>query len=196
MKKPPIRTRLLGHPLAVLLALVIGGLGLYGWWFDHDQWLPGVFGFLLIGAALKASEEVRQYKALERAWDVAGGGGTVRRRALLSDPSTRIGGLIALVIILFVYLVENRHEPGYDLALGWLVIGSAAAVIGGGLWALVRRLRRPRRRAGGDWEYAQILVQRPLMPVPDLRSAYENLPPHCQRLLGIGAGQSVPQRGH
>ena len=185
MNKPGFRTRILGNPLVVLLSLAVGGLGLYGWWRDYDQWLPGVFGFLLIGAALKAHDEVAKYEALQRAWDSAGGGGAARRRSPWSNPGMRLGALIALVVFLAIYLAENRHEPGYDLALGWLAIGSAGAAIGGIGWTLARRARRPRQRAADDWDYAEIMVARPLLPTPGRIEIYETLPDHCRRLMRL-----------
>ncbi len=177
MNKPPIGTRILGHPLVGLPILGLGAFVLYQCTQDTSNWPLGLGAMAAISATMRASEKAEAYRTWKMAWDA------------MSDapaPSGRVGrvlrGLVGLVLFgaLILLLIGHSDQPAYSIALGWVML------VGGlGLFAtLIARLwRRTRKRKSAKAPVVTVAITRPLYAVPDMRQCYRKLPEHCHALL-------------
>ena len=85
-----------------------------------------------------------------------------------------------MLVLLGLYLAAHAGNPADALALVWLII--TGIIVGAvALWR-----RRARRAPKATAEAAVgVCISQPLMPVPTLRDAYQALPDHAKRVLGI-----------
>ncbi|WP_067734191.1 hypothetical protein [Novosphingobium naphthalenivorans] len=181
MRKPGILTYLVGNApvfLAVSFLCLWAGyhaLTVSGGWTVAALTLP-------LGAWVAGKHDTLiRYRAWKREWGELGDEAPRQAAALPKPPMwlRRIVGSI-LVVLMVAYLVAHRHEPGAAAALGFGVVGSAVFC----LVAFLRRLGRgSAKRRVARARMVAICVRRPVMPVPDLATAYRSLPEHCQRLL-------------
>lgn len=177
MKAPPLRVRIVGHPL-VTVPIWVGGVAmLYGCWCAGGDGLVGGIptAALLIWSG-KANQWANSYRAWRRAWN--GMAEAPARGPAGWGRTLPVFGLIGLVAY---YLASHVDQPGYRFALGWMVaVAGLAAVAGAGrtMW------RRAGRGAGRRRNQPVQICPRLSLPVPSLDQAYGALPPHCQVLLG------------
>ena len=179
MNTPSLKTRFFGHPLVALPTYGLGGFILYQWAQDGSLWPLGVGALCAISATLRAGEQADAYRNWKRAWDAMGDD------PLPSGRGTRAVHFIigvALIGALAFYLLSQRGQADYQLALGWMVLvggaGLAALFI---KWAL--RLLRNRQPKPAKTQPVTVAIARPLLAVPDMRQCYRQLPEHCHRLL-------------
>ena len=176
MKKPSARTMLIGNPLMLLIVVGFGVFAIFRWTQESNLWPFAVGSLFLIGAVFKANDEVNEYTAWKRAWDAMGAAAPTRRASVwrpLAGAGIIVGGAL--------YLAAHPEQPGYTLALGWLVFGGGlAALVGFVLWLRRRPKRSPKRPA--DMVVA-ISVTKPVLPVPTMKDSYSALPEHCWRVL-------------
>lgn len=173
MKEPAAQTRLLASP-PVFYGTWASTLWLGYQWTQHpDAWPLAVGAGFFLAAVMKADEQVRAWKAWKREWDAMAGTPPPPRRwptyvgMALGVPFTALlfyagqhGGASAIVGVILV-IVGPLLGLGLMLKLiGWLLGLRSAKVMP-----------------------VTICVSRPLLPLPDMATAYEGLPPHCQQLL-------------
>ena len=178
MNKPPLRTRILGHPLVGLPILGLGAFVLYQCTQDTSNWPLGLGAMGAISATLRASEKAEAYRTWKLAWDS------------MSDappPSGRLGrvvrGLVGLALFgaLILFLIGHSDKPEYGIALGWVILVGGLGVLA----MLVTRLWRSRRRKSkaAKAQPVTLAITRPIYAVPDMRQCYRKLPEHCHVLL-------------
>lgn len=182
MTPPPLKTRLIGNHLVCAVITLTTLAVCYATWQNSANWPAALLMLLLTKASLSANEAMVKYRGWKRAWD--GMAEPAPARGPMKLPGRKLA-LPAIIVVLFAYCYAHAGDPAYAFALGWLVVGSA--IFGGAL--LVRRLRGARARRPAAMPVVAVCVRRPVMPVPDMATAYRLLPEHCQRLL---AGQHRP----
>ena len=178
MNKPPLGTRILGHPLVGLPIFGLGAFVLYQFTQDTSNWPLGLGAMGAISATLRASEKAEAYRTWKLAWDA------------MSDaplPSGRMGrvfrGLVGIALFgaLILFLIGHSDKPEYSIALGWvLLVGGLGAFA-----TLIARLWRSRRckPKATKVQPVALAISRPIHAVPDLRQCYRKLPEHCHALL-------------
>lgn len=186
MNKPPLGTRILGHPLVGLPILGLGAFVLYQCTQDTSNWPLGLGAMGAISATLRASEKAESYRTWKLAWDS------------MSDappPSGRISrvfrGLIGFALFgaLILFLVGNSDKPEYGIALGWVLLVGGLGVVA----RLALRLWRSRRRKpkAAKAQSVTLAIARPIHAVPDMRQCYRQLPEHCHALLNARPSDGV-----
>jgi hypothetical protein len=185
MKKPGGLSGFAGQPAVTLAVVGVGLVALYQVYLNHDAWPLGLVAIAIMGWVTKAHEEVRAYRQWKQAWDGmapegprSGSGGPIRARL--------VGGMVVVALVA-IYLAANLDQPGFGFALSWLVGGGFLVLVVVLLRGLVRGLAGSHspRKGSAVVEPVTVCVFRPLIPVPDLTSAYSALPEHCRKLLGI-----------
>lgn len=182
MTPPSLKSRLIGNHLVCGVITLATLAVCYATWQNSANWPAALVMLVLAKWSLSANEAMVKYRAWKRAWD------GMTQPAPARAARTLPGRKLALAVILLGvggYCYAHAADPLYAFALGWLVVGSA--ILGGAL--LVRRLRGARPRRPAAMPVVAVCVRRPVMPMPDMATAYRMLPDHCQRLL---AGQQRP----
>lgn len=182
MNPPPLKTRLLGHPLVSLPVYGLGGFFLYQWTQDSSLWPVALGSMVALSATIHAGEQASAYRNWKRAWDAMGDGPlpTGRRRRVVHF---LVGMVMAGALVLF--LLSHSDEAEYRLALGWMVLVGGLGLVA----MLIARLWRWRAKCPAKAAKTQtvtIAIQRPLFAVPDMGQCYRALPEHCHRLLRAG----------
>ena len=179
MNKPPLKTRMLGHPLVSLPIYVLGVFFLYQCTQDTSLWPLGLGSMVAISATMRAGEQADAYRNWKRAWDAmddsplpSGRGGRVARAF--------VG--VAMIAALILFLLGHSDQQAYGLALGWLMV---VGVGGLAVLLVVRLLRLHRNRApkAGKASIVTVAIARPIFAVPDMLQSYRQLPEHCHLLM-------------
>jgi hypothetical protein len=181
MKRPSIRSVILGHP-AVGVPVALASVGaLYVCWFrgaEHGAAL-GLIPVAMLFAVGKASQEMTAYRAWKREWDAMAPTAPERRTGRFM---AAIGLLLGAVVLIGgvassdVGPIIANHLLGWGLVLAPFLLGMVA------VRSLTRRLRH-RSRRGVEGQPAAVIAK-PILPAPALPAAYAALPAYCQRLLG------------
>lgn len=175
MNKPPLKTMILGNPIVGLGIYGLGALTLYGWWQNADAWPLGLMALVAMSTTARAGEQADAYRNWKRAWDAMGDD------PLPSGRGGRVGRTIVglTLIAAFVwYLASQSDRPGYDLALGWLVLGGVAMLV----VAILAKWRKARRARPIKTTVVTVVVKGPVLRVPTLAEAYRALPDYCLRM--------------
>lgn len=186
MNKPPLGTRILGHPLVGLPILGLGAFVLYQCTQDTSNWPLGLGAMAAISATLRASEKAEAYRTWKLAWDA------------MSDapPSSgRMGRVFrslvgfALFGALILFLIGHSDKPEYSIALGWvLLVGGLGVVLALALRLWCSRRRKPK---AVKVQPVTVAIARPIHAVPDMRQCYRKLPEHCLALLNARPSDGV-----
>lgn len=180
MREPPLRVRILGHPIVMVPVMGMGLFILYGWSQNPDLAILAIAAMGAMALVGKASERRMEFVRWRRAWDsMADDAGPVRQGPLLAK----------LAIAIIVPVGFMAHEAGAldGLAGPAMAFGFLAAMLFVGtmlvrwLW---RRLRRARPASQGD---LVSVCAKPVMAVPSMTEAYNRLPAHCWHVLNSGA---------
>lgn len=176
MNRPPLKTRLVGHPLVTGPLSIAAAWSGYACWQNTDV-LPGTICLMVLaGWSLNANGVMVRYQSWKRAWD-----GMAPSHAPRHSSAWRPWAGAAMIAATFFYVTAHANQPGYAFAQGWMVIGLSLATI---LW-LGKRLRRGRTK-GNRNDLATVVIRRPLLPVPSVEEAYRRLPAYCRQLLERG----------
>lgn len=186
MRKPSGLKGFVGQPPVTLAILGAGAFCLYAWYNNSEAGFLGIGALLAMGWAMEANAKVAQYKAWKRAWDsMAPGDAPVR---MGDRPVVRFVAFFGMVAGVAYFLNGHIDQPGYRFGLIWLAAGVGLLLLFGFI-QLGRHAvhssgsgRRPAARS----EAVAICVRRPLIPVPDLKGAYDALPAHCWQVLNAG----------
>lgn len=179
MNKPPLKTRMLGHPLVSLPIYGLGAFFLYQCTQDTSLWPLGLGSLVTMSATMHAGEQADAYRNWKRAWD-----------AMSDDPlpsgrggrAARVFVGVAMIAALLLFLLGHSDQQAYGLALGWLVVVGGGALVA----LLVTRLfrSRPRRAAkAAKNRVVTVAIARPIFAVPDMLQSYRQLPEHCHLLM-------------
>lgn len=175
MNKPPLKTMILGNPILGLTIYGLGALTLYAWWQNADAWPLGLMALFAMSATARAGEQADAYRNWKRAWDAMGddplpsGRGGRAGRALVG---------LTLIAALVWYLASHSDRSGYDLAFGWLVLGSVAMLV----VAILAKWRKVRRARPIKTTVVTVVVKGPVLRVPTLAEAHRALPDYCLRM--------------
>ncbi|MBP2275771.1 MULTISPECIES: hypothetical protein [Sphingomonas] len=174
MKKPAIKTMVMGHPAVAVPLRLIGGITLLAG-FHAGNVLIVIFAVAILGTIQKASAEASAYRAWEREWNGLAPATPRQRR--------RVWGR-AIILALGAALFGVMLSGGASVSDAAICMGLLAGGIG--IIAMALRLatccfkrRRPRRTRS----FVVAVVARPGMAVPSLADAYRALPPYCHALL-------------
>lgn len=175
MTPPPLKTRLLGHPLVALTVTLMGMFLLYGCWqAGASGLLPGIAVLAIMAAATRAADQVNAYRSWKRAWDNMADRAPSRWAGWWKKP---LGALLAGGMLCYMLSQAGRSE--YQMALGWMALFGVVAAI---VW-LVQRLRRgAARRRIGKVEPVRVVATR-RWASPDLARAYRALPDYCLQAM-------------
>ena len=182
MREPPIRVRLIGNPLVAIPIYGLSGLALYGWSQEPSAFIIGIPAIFCAVWTFNAQKIMGRYRDWHRAWEA------------MAEPKPRrpvmprlVAGLIAaLVIGAFVLSESGMGQEVASALAGVLVLGTALAAIAVALWALMKRLRSRTRGVTDRRDCVAVVVTRPILPVPDLKDAYNALPEHCWQAINGG----------
>lgn len=186
MRKPSGLRGFVGQPIMTAPILGAGSFCLYLWYLHQDAAVLGLAALWVMGWTLKANTAVAQYRAWQRAWDSMGPDGA--RRPAADHPAVRVGALLAIAAGVGFYLYRNGDQPGFQFAQAWLGIGLGALLLVGLIFLGRRAIRSfpgSRRRPTTRHAIVAICVGRPVYPVPSLKGAFDALPAHCWRVLGV-----------
>ena len=179
MREPPLRVRVLGHPVITVPVMGLGALTLYQWSQNMDFAVPGIAAIAAMALVGKAAEHRMQYLRWRQAWDsyadTAGPAPQGPPRAKLAIAVIVSGGFMA-------------HEAGAleGLAAPVAGFGLLAAILLAGMM-LVRWWRRSRRRAPPASRSDVVSVcASAVIAVPSMTDAYSRLPAHCWHVLNSG----------
>lgn len=178
MNKPPLGTRILGHPLVGLPIFGFGAFILYQCTQDSSNWPLGLGAMGAISATMRASEKAEAYRTWKLAWDAM---------CDAPPPSGRMGrvlrGLVGVGLFgaLILFLIGHSDKPEYGIALGWVLLVGGLGVVARLALRLWRSRRRKRKAIKA--QPVAIAITRPLYAIPDMRQCYRNLPEHCHALL-------------
>lgn len=172
MRDLPFGVRVFGHPIvaSILTGLfVLSFLGLL-------TAGPGgvVVGLVLLPPAAwvaYAAQAVKQQRDWRKAWDTMS-------EPVARSPATRRPWLAVLVGAgSIAYVAANLDQPGYDAALGLMVL----VVVAGLIVALAKRLWTPKagRTARDRGDFVSIAAGHSSQTAPDLAAAYRAVPAHC-----------------
>jgi hypothetical protein len=183
MRKPTGVTGFVGSQPVTLAILAGCAFSLYLWYYNSDAAVLGLASLWVAAWAMNANAKVAEYKAWKRAWDAMGP--DVPQAPRKDHPALKACVFVLIVLGVGYALHSNPDEPGYRIAFYWLVGGSAALLFA----CLVRFTRRAGGSANGHHLAAgsavEVCVGRPLMSVPNLKGAFDALPAHCWRVLGV-----------
>lgn len=179
MNKPPLKTRMLGHPLVSLPIYGLGAFFLYQCTQDTSLWLLGLGSLAAMSATMHAGEQASAYRNWKRAW------GAMDDAPLPSGRAGRAGRVlvgVGMIAALILFLLGHSDQQAYGLALGWLMV---VGVGGLAVLLVVRllRLRRNRAPKAGKASIVTVAIARPIFAVPDMLQSYRQLPEHCQLLM-------------
>lgn len=175
MNRPPLQTRVSGHPVSVFLVGSLVALSLCVVVSNTDAWPMLLICGLTMNRVMQAHEAVIAYQHWQAEWDAMAPDHTPPRRR-----SRR--GLAVVLFMMFAiftgYTLDGaavRHAaPAVAL---FAVLGAVIATLWlCGRW--IRRCRRSRRRS-----FVVTVIARAVMPAPKLVDAYRTLPPYCHALL-------------
>ena len=176
MNPPPLKARVLGHPI-VFLPIFTATLGaVYAVILDRNALPILLLIAWLMNISLKANQQVAAYKSWKRAWDSMPPSAPPPRQR-----RPRPGLALVLVALIAGYLALTLDQPGHALGLGWMIAVGIVVSIALAVRALARRRKRSKAKAAAT---VSICVSKPFLPVPSLHDAYGALPPYCQRLMG------------
>lgn len=176
MKRPPLRTMVIGHPVVALAAQLAGVVLLYRFWLaGTDAAIPALVVFFAMGGALRSNEARTAYKRWAAEWEAADGTAIRRPIRLGSYVVLVVGGLVGLT------LVSRSTTSGSMLAAGWIG-GAIAAVICAELLGIVAKLFRFRWVRPYKVVPVTVVAKQSMRPVP-LAESFALLPEHCQRIL-------------
>lgn len=181
MREPPVKVRVLGHPLVALPIFGLCALTLYAWSQQPDAWPLGIGAIIAALWTAKAQETANQYRRWRKAWDS------------MAEPAARgaalpqlAKGLIALLVVGGYVLVDlgGLAVPagGGQALVGLAVLGIPLIVIA----MLAKRLwsgRSRRAQRAAKTVPVRIAIARPIFPIPSLDAAYRSLPEHSQRAM-------------
>lgn len=178
MREPPLRVRILGHPIVMVPVMGMGLFTLYQWTQHPDAGPLAIAAIAVMALVGKASERRKEFVRWRRAWNAMAEAEPVSRGPLL--------GKLAIAIIVPAGFLA--HESG---ALNGLVGPLASlgvlglAILAGAM--IVRLWRRYRHRAHPASRSDTVSVcARPVMAVPSMTDAYSALPAHCWHVLNSG----------
>jgi hypothetical protein len=172
MKKPATKTMFFGHPVIAVPMMLVGAATLAAAFYGGN-FVVGIIGVAVLGAAQKAYGEAKVYKAWKLEWDgmAPGGCAPVRKRGW------RFWATVVFGVIWFGLACAGGQNP-YDAMVG--TAGFAVAlVIATAAFRFARRSRRPSAKSA-----VVAVVARPAMPTLSLTDAYRALPPYCHVLMG------------
>lgn len=175
MRPPRLQTRILASGPVYVSAWASALFFGYHFWNGEPVFWALVITVSFLLNVMRADEQVQAYRTWKRAWDAMGDG------PLLSQRGGRVGRAVvglALVAALIVYLSSHTDRPGYDLALGWLVLGGIAMLV----VAILAKWRKVRRARPIKTTVVTVVVKGPALRVPTLAEAYRALPEHCMRI--------------
>lgn len=178
MREPPIKVRLLGHPLVSLPVMGLCSFAIYLCVQNPDAWLLGAIAIIAGLFTGKAHTTMTDYRRWRRAWDSMPGPGAKR-----SNPQQLASAVIAVLVVGGFILCETGHlaMPANAIAT---IVGLAMIVLPllAIAW-LVKRLRAKARNAPVKIDPVRVVIQRPLLPVPSLEVAYRSLPEHSDKAM-------------
>lgn len=181
MREPPLRVRLLGHPLVMAPVTGLGLFILYQWTQHSELALLGLMALAAVGVVGKASQHRQEFVRWRRAWNSMADG----------DPGSPRGPLlgklaIAIIVPAGFVAVESGALEDTDRLVAWALL---ATLVAGG-WAMILRARRwlssGRARSASRSEVVSICA-RSAMRVPSLGDAYKALPAHCRQVFNPGS---------
>jgi len=181
MKRPSIRSVVLGHPLVgVPVALASVG-ALYVCWFRGEEG-GAVLGLIPVGmlcAVSQASQEMTAYRAWKREWDAMAPPAPGRKPGRFM---AAIGVLLSAAMLIGGVASSGDGAAIIHHLLGWGVVLVPFLLGMVTVRLLIRRLRR-RYRRGAHAQPGKVIAK-PIIAAPALPAAYAALPAYCQRLLG------------
>jgi len=174
MKRPPFKTRIIGHPGIAGPVTLASGIATVAGLYNGSA-VPLFIAAPVAMAVLKANEQVVAWRRWSAEWE-----------AMAPNPSrkrTRMRDVLVLVAIIAAVITTMQMDSD-TRQMAATIIGLLVGV-GAILFVLHKTVRwisaRRRHRAG---PFTVTVIGRPVMPVPSLHDAYRALPPYCQALLG------------
>lgn len=179
MRVPPLRVRILGHPIVMLPVMGMGLFTLYQWTQHPGLGVPAIVAVAAMVLVGKASERRLEFVRWRRAWDSMADTEPAARGPMLAKLA------IALIVPAGFLAVEGGALDG--LAGPATGLGLTAAILFAGTM-LVRRWRGngQRARPASKGEVVSVCA-RPVMAVPSMMDAYSALPAHCWHVLNASA---------
>ncbi len=179
MREPPLRVRVLGHPVVMVPVMGMGAFILYQW-TQHPEiaWL-GIAAIAAMALAAKASEQRMEFVRWQRAWDSMAD----------SEPASQGPMRAKLAIGIIVPAAFMAHASGALNGLTGPVITLAmlAAGLMGGTLLVRRRFSSSRRAHPASRSDVVSVCARSVIAVPSMTDAYSALPAHCWHVLNSGA---------
>lgn len=177
MREPPLRVRLLGHPIVMVPTLGLGFFILYQWTQHPDLFVPAIAAIAAMALVGKASERRMEFVRWRKAWNAM---------ADNAEPATH-GHKLAIAIIVPAGFIAHEAGALDGLAGPATGLGLIAATLFAGTM-LVRRWRRSRQSARPASHVDVVSVcAKSVMTVPSMTDAYSRLPAHCWQVLNSGA---------
>lgn len=178
MRVPPLRIRILGHPIVMIPVMGMGLFTVYQWTQHPELWVLGIAAIAAMALVGKASERRMEFVRWRQAWDSMAD----------TEPAARGPMLAKLAIALIVPAGFMAHASGaLDGLAGPLAsLGLLGlAVLAGTMIVRRWRSRRPARAASRSDVVS--VCARPVIAVPSMTDAYSALPAHCWHVLNAGS---------
>lgn len=177
MREPPVKVRILGHPLVALPMMGLCLSMLYAWSQQPSAWLLGVIPIVPMLWIGRAQHTMSQYRSWRRAWDSMAE--PAPRRSWMPQLASAI---IAVLVVGGFVLADSGSfaMPNFGVAVG-LVAVIALPILA--LGAMMKSLRRKATSATPTIDPVKVVVTRPFYPVPSLQAAYHRLPDHTEQAM-------------
>lgn len=179
MREPPLRVRVLGHPVVMIPVMGMGAFILYQWTQHPEIALLGFAAIAAMALVAKASERRMEFVRWRRAWDSMADGAPASQGPMLAK--------LAIGIIVPSGLLAYESDTLNGLAGPAITLAVLAAALVAGTM-LVRRWRLSSRRARPASRSDVVSVcARSVIAVPSMTDAYSALPAHCWHVLNSGS---------
>ena len=179
MRVPPLRVRILGHPIVMVPVMGMGLFILWQWTQHPELGVLGIVAVVAMALVGKASERRMEFVRWRQAWDSMADVEPAPRGPLLAKLA------IAFIVPAGVFAVESGALDGVAgplAGLGLLGLAILAATM------IVRWWRNcPRHARAASRSDAASVCARPVIAVPTMTDAYSALPAHCWQVLNSGS---------
>ena len=179
-QRPGLRTLLFGSYFTAPVIMAGSALYTWHWWAAGGPDNTGLVAIGLFLVSAKALSKVAAYKRWRADWEAMSPDAKPKR---FKFGAGTVAQVLAIILAGIVGLYASSPDAPPELH-GWIVLCAVATLALVALVMAFRLLRRvwPKRRQRPT-PLASVVVQRPVLPVPTIREAYQHLPDYCLQLL-------------
>jgi hypothetical protein len=178
MREPPLRVRVLGHPVVMIPVMGMGAFILYQWTQHPEIALLGFAAIAAMALVAKASERRMEFVRWRRAWGSMADGKPASQGPMLAKLA--IGVIVPTGFIAHASgALDGLTGPATTLAILAVVLAAGTMLVR--RWHFASRRARPASRSDVVSVCAHSVIA-----VPSMTDAYSALPAHCWHVLNSG----------